>query len=275
MEKILKIIFFVLLIILIIEGVILFKNNNYNNSSFNFSKSSAGNNKNDINITSFLNNKNKISSQEENDFQKILNYFKQNQLDKPINYLTFFKKLNTDINECRGENKLICIYDNLNNDYWLTNYDKDKIINVKKFLKINIKLENVNDLSGISFNNSFSTEEDEKRGEWWKGAINMFFGLNENGNYLVIDARKNTAEAVSILNLPIKNLNEFYIYTDSYGKNFYITDKEDNLIYYFNINQVTNGLFPNGLFPDKKVVFSYLVAPKSKLILYEFLVWNF
>ncbi|MCS6956614.1 MAG: hypothetical protein NZM02_02090, partial [Patescibacteria group bacterium] len=197
------------------------------------------------------------------DFIKIIN---KNINKNPINYLEVFKSIDKD-NSCSFN---MCNFDNTSNNFWKTDYDENKFVKINKFLKIKLSLENHNDLTGISLNNSFSNSGED----WYANSVNLFIGLRKNGKELYIDARKKTKESINIVDNLTVNVNTFYIYTDNKGQFFIITDENNNIIYDFDLNKKTNNLFSEGLFPDSKVVFSYLIAPKSKLLLKELLVWN-
>lgn len=183
-----------------------------------------------------------------------------------INYLEVFRSIDKE-NNCDEEK---CIYDNFSNQFWKTDYDEEKFIKIKKFLKIKLSLESKNSLTGISLNNSFSKKDEE----WYKNSVNIFIGVRDNGREFYIDARNRSEQAVIIVDNINLDKNNFYIYTDKQGKYFIITDYFNNIIYEFDINEKTNNLFPNGIFPDNKIIISYLVAPYSKLVLKELLIWD-
>ncbi len=165
---------------------------------------------------------------------------------------------------------LNCLEIDNKENYWLDHKNtapSSPILLNGPFL-VRLSLINKKDIAGISL----SGEVNDSSLNWWENIKVIFIGLGEDNTRLYLDARNGSSlEPIHLLDklLPTK-ISLLNLFFDKSGQHLLITNENYEVLDFVDINELSAGKFPNGIFINQKVYLGYGIAPKSYLGLLEF-----
>ena len=112
----------------------------------------------------------------------------------------------------------------------------------------------------------------ETYSEWWQGINVVYIGQydDEALHMTFYDGRSSDSYDV-ILPSSVQAGSPFYLkFLDPQGMQIEILDESGGMVLLLDIAELTQVDLPNGIFPDRRLVFGTFVGPNEQLVLSEF-----
>lgn len=151
---------------------------------------------------------------------------------------------------------------------WLTRIATNSAVTVNEPFAIKVSQQNTGNLSGVLLYGRLQPHDTDS---WWKGIIALFIGVDYKNNLLYLDIKNGQSKKpITLLDKSYPPLSRvLYFIFDNNGKNILVTDEAYNQLATIDINQITNNMFPQGIFPDNKFYVGFSTNANSSIRIYN------